>query len=69
MTTDEVMKYWRMADKKFNQSDKQPQDFINLANRLEKLAKHASPKLAAQWLEQAQTYKRIAEAVRKVERM
>lgn len=63
MTIDEVMKLWRMADKKFRDSDKQPADYRNFANRIGKLAKHAPAKLAGQWIEQAISYRRIADAV------
>jgi len=66
MEIDEVMKLWRMADKKFRDSDKQPADYRNLARRLVKLAKHAPDRLAMQWLGQSVTYYHIADTVEKL---
>lgn len=64
MSIDEAMKYWRMASKKFDQTDKQPEDYRNFARRIEALAKKVnSVKLAKQWTEQAETYRFIAKAV------
>lgn len=66
MEIDEVMRLWRLVDKKFRDSDKQPEDYRNFANRIGKLAKLAPAKLKGQWLEQAINYRRIADAVEKL---